>query len=510
MQHILLLPLSLLFSSILISQTSLKEIDLNYGSYDVGFQHYTQVDSSRMYRIHNEHNRQWGYRPIPMSIWYPAEVKNSSQVTMTVLDYLQVLKEEEEWEQLPDEFLLDWFPYLWNTPENQAHLPEKTIAIKDAAWLAGSFPVVVYSPSYQASSMENFALCEYLASHGYVVIASPSRGTDTRWLEGGTVKDMETQSRDVEFLLREIHRYPQINTGQITLMGFSFGGLSNALTVMKQPQVKAVISLDGTERYRYDVLASSAYFNLARFDRPYAHFAQKEIPAEILQSDNMPASLNTEFALYDSSQDSDIYCYRFHDLTHGYFSSFGVLFGNRDPRQDKSDTKIMASYRLVCEHVLQFLHGQLQGDAHALAFMERSPAQNGYAKTLLTQQKKKAQTPPFDYRTFIDLAYQQDYADLIPLYEKIKEQHPDLELQEGMINILGLYLSFDPATYAQGVRIFQMAIHLYPNSSNLYDSLGEAYYLHEDYPKAKEVFRQSLVLNPENGNATRRLQEMGQ
>ncbi|MEO1712112.1 MAG: tetratricopeptide repeat protein [Bacteroidota bacterium] len=510
MRNLILLGLGLFLSTILNSQTSLASIALEYGSYQVGFQHYTQVDSSRMYRIHNEKNRQWSYRPIPISIWYPADVKNNSQVTMTVLDYLQILKEEEEWEHLPNEFLLDWFTYLWNTPANQAHLTEKALAVKDAPWLGESFPVVVYAPSYQASSMENFALCEYLASQGYVVIASPSRGTDTRWLEGGTVKDMETQSRDVEFLLREIHRYLSINTEQIALMGFSFGGLSNALTVMKQPQVKAVVSLDGTERYRHEVLASSAYYNLARFDRPYVHFAQKEIPQDILKRENLPPSINTEFALYDSLSHSDIYRYRFHDLTHGYFSSFGVLFSNRDPSQDKSDDKIMASYRLVCEHVLQFLQGQLQGGAQALAFMEQSPAQNGYAETLLTQQKKKAQTPPFDYRTFIDLAYQQDYADLIPLYTKVKREHPDLALEEGMLNILGLYLSFDPATYAQGVQIFELATHLYPNSSNLYDSLGEAHLHQKEYAKAKEAFRQSLRLNPENGNATRRLEEMGE
>jgi len=96
---------------------------------------------------------------------------------------------------LPDEFLLDWFPYLWNTPENKAHLVEKTTAFSNSTFLDGKFPVIVYAPSYQASSIENFVLFKYLASHGFVVISSPSRGTDTRWLEGGTTKDMDTIKR---------------------------------------------------------------------------------------------------------------------------------------------------------------------------------------------------------------------------------------------------------------------------------------------------------------------------
>ena len=98
-------------------QTSLKEINLIAGEYEVGFKHYTIKDSTRTYQIHNEHNNQFISRPIP--IWYPAEIKNSNSKQLTVLDYLEVLKEEEEWKNLPNEFLLDWFKYLWNTPPKQ-------------------------------------------------------------------------------------------------------------------------------------------------------------------------------------------------------------------------------------------------------------------------------------------------------------------------------------------------------------------------------------------------------
>ncbi|MEL6926891.1 MAG: prolyl oligopeptidase family serine peptidase, partial [Bacteroidota bacterium] len=235
----------------IIAQTSLQEINLQNGTYAVGFRHYTAIDSSRTYRIHNEFNNQAIYRPIPISIWYPATVRDGDQ-PLKVLNYLEVLKEEEEWHHLPNAFLLDWFSFLWNTPENEAHLSETVTAFSAPHFAAGRYPVIVYAPSYQASSIENFALCEYLASHGYVVVSSPSRGTKTRWLEGATRRDMETQSRDVEFLLRELLRYSNIDDHKIALMGFSFGGLSNAVTAMKNDRICALISLDGTERYRYE------------------------------------------------------------------------------------------------------------------------------------------------------------------------------------------------------------------------------------------------------------------
>ncbi|MCK0109796.1 hypothetical protein MWU58_10850 [Flavobacteriaceae bacterium S0825] len=76
---------SLIFLQIcsLSGQDSLKEINLNKGKYEVGFQHYTVIDSTRTYQIHNEHNNQFILRPISISIWYPAEIKNSNTVILS-------------------------------------------------------------------------------------------------------------------------------------------------------------------------------------------------------------------------------------------------------------------------------------------------------------------------------------------------------------------------------------------------------------------------------------------
>jgi len=489
-------------------QTSLIEINLNSGNYSVGFKHYEAIDSTRTYRIYNDFNNQFLNRIIPISVWYPATDSNSVSKEVTVLDYLEVLKEEEEWKNLPNGFLLDWFPYLWNTPENTAHLSEKVNAFHTSSPLDGKFPVIIYAPSYQASSIENFALFEYLASHGFVVISSPSRGADTRWLEGGTAKDIETQSRDAEFLLKEIQTYKYMESDKVALMGFSFGGLANTITAMKNGNVRAIVSLDGTERYNYAILEKSPYFNLDKFTKPYIHFAQKEIPQEILTGDNIPAKLNYEFQLYDSLKYSNVYSYRFHDLTHSYFSSFGVLFANRDKRQDKSDDKIMASYRILSEHTLHFLNATLRNEKTGKIFIENDPDQNGFSQTLISKKMKLAIPQGFGYKNFNDLAHQQDYENLISLYKKTVANHPELQLQEGMLNTLGLRLSFNPEKKEKGYNVFLLALHLYPKSANLYDSLAEAYLHNKDFENAIVNFKKSLELNPENQNAIDRLKQI--
>lgn len=495
----------ILLSTISFGQTSLKQINLKAGAYKVGFRHYTINDSTRTYRIHNEFNTRFIERPVPISIWYPATTEDSNSEQLTVLNYLEVLKEEEEWEDLPNSFLLDWFPYLWDTPENRAHLSEKVNTYPNLPFLGGNFPVIVYAPSYQASSIENFALFEYLASNGFVVISSPSRGTQTRWLEGGTTKDMETQSRDIALLLKEVYRYKNMDSEKIALMGFSFGGLANVITAMKNKNIKAVISLDGTERYNYTVLENSPYFSLNQFTVPYIHFAQKEIPKEVLALDQIPEELNYKFQLYDFLQYSNAYSYRFHDLTHSYFSSFGVLFANRDKRQDKRDDKIMASYNLVCRHTLQFLNASLKNERKAHEFIENKPSENGFSEAMITKNMKQAIPKEFDYKDFNNLAFQQDYQDLIPLYTKIIIKHPELSLKEGVLNTLGLRLSFNPEKVEQGVNVLLFALDLYPKSANLYDSLAEVYYFHGDFKNAIYNYKKSLELNPENQNAIHKL-----
>lgn len=490
------------------AQTSLKDITPSPGKYQVGFDHYVAFDSTRTYQRIYDWNNQFIPRPIPISVWYPTEEKPSDGVPMKVLDYMQILKEEEEWEHLPDEQILNWFYYA-NTPANQAHLEESATAFRNSTPASGKFPAIVYAPSYEASSIENFAICEFLASHGYLVISSPSRGTDTRFFEGGTAKDMETQARDVEFLLQEISRNPNADLEQLATMGFSFGGLSNVLSQVRNDDIKAIVSLDGSIKYQYPTLKKSPFFDIDRVDVPFIHMAQKEIPEQVIREDKLDSTLN-RFEFYDSLNYSDAYQLQFHNLTHAHFSTLGVLFQERDKRQDKSDPEIMESHRLVCAYTLQFLNAYLKQDANTSTFLENQPIQNDVKDGLITASSKKAQKQMFTFQDFNEIAAKQDYQNLEELYTETKATYPSLMLPEGNLNNLGLQLVFNPESSEQGIWVFRLATQLYPNSANLFDSLGEAYLFVGDKSNATANFEKSLSLDPANQNAVNRLRQLSQ
>ena len=293
-------------------------------------------------------------------------------------------------------------------------------------------------------------------------------------------------------------------------MGFSFGGLSNMLAQMRNENIKAIVSLDGTERYQYELLKKSPFFNKNKIDVPYIHMAQKDIPEIVLKEDNIDPALNTKFQLYDSLSRCRAYRLKFHNMTHSYFSTLGILFEKRDKRQDKSDSELMESYKWVSKYTLSFLNAFLKDDNSSLAFIENNPSENGIKNGLITQRAKQPESEAFSFKDFNDLASNQNYESLIELFDSTMKKNPSLKLPEGNLNTLGLQLVFNPNTSEQGINVFLLATKLYPNSSNLFDSLAEGYLFMGDKEKAIESFEKSLELNSQNQNAINRLKQLNE
>ena len=97
----------------------------------------------------------------------------------------------------------------------------------------------------------------------------------------GTEQDMETQARDIEFLISEGSKYPQVDQVMIATMGFSFGGWSHVLGQMRNAKIKEIVSLDGSSIYQYATLKKSPFAIIEKVEVPFLHMAQKDIPAKV-------------------------------------------------------------------------------------------------------------------------------------------------------------------------------------------------------------------------------------
>jgi tetratricopeptide (TPR) repeat protein len=79
---------------------------------------------------------------------------------------------------------------------------------------------------------------------------------------------------------------------------------------------------------------------------------------------------------------------------------------------------------------------------------------------------------------------------------------------EGEFNELG-YRLMQAKMLTEALEIFNINVELYPESANVYDSLGECYLKAGNQEKAIENYKKSLEFNPENKNASEMLKKLG-
>ena len=133
------------------------------GPYPVGLKVVNQYDPSRKFPAAPDgpeaHGRQ-GSRPLQTLIWYPA--LQSSGKPMTVGDYVALADTEIN----------------FDTPQQAQNKRRRQLqnsfdiplwAVRDAKPVEERYPVIIYAPGDSSIAWENADLCEYLASHGYVV-----------------------------------------------------------------------------------------------------------------------------------------------------------------------------------------------------------------------------------------------------------------------------------------------------------------------------------------------------
>jgi Flp pilus assembly protein TadD len=81
------------------------------------------------------------------------------------------------------------------------------------------------------------------------------------------------------------------------------------------------------------------------------------------------------------------------------------------------------------------------------------------------------------------------------------------DISENSVNGTGYQLLAGKKT-ADAIRVFQLNVELHPESSNVYDSLGEAYMNSGSRDLAIQNYQKSLELNPQNANATEALKKL--
>jgi len=94
------------------------------------------------------------------------------------------------------------------------------------------------------------------------------------------------------------------------------------------------------------------------------------------------------------------------------------------------------------------------------------------------------------------------------LYYSLKDEHEDdYNFKEPELNMLG-YKLLQVSMNKEAIEIFKINVAEFPNSSNVYDSIGEAYMTNGDTKLAIKNYEISLKLDPKNENAKKMLEKL--
>jgi glyoxylase-like metal-dependent hydrolase (beta-lactamase superfamily II) len=91
--------------------------------------------------------------------------------------------------------------------------------------------------------------------------------------------------------------------------------------------------------------------------------------------------------------------------------------------------------------------------------------------------------------------------------EMVDSNDPEVYYNEVEFNVAG-YRLLGQEKVDEAIAVFQINVDRFPESWNVYDSLGEAYALKGDTGRAIELYRRSVELNPDNVNGVQALERL--
>jgi hypothetical protein len=363
-----------------VSQASSFVFLKKTGPHPVGLKVVDQYDRSRTYPSSPDEAR-----PLQTIIWYPSRrdtgkpmmVGDYTQLADTEINFDAPSKENNRWRSL---LLASSHVRMW--------------AMRDAEAASGRFPIVIYAPSDSSVGWENADLCEYLASHGYVVLASPSVGVASRDMTDD-LDGINAQARDISFLVSYAKTLSDTDSSEVAVVSWSWGGISSLFAAARDARIDALVELDGSMRYYPGMVKKAGDIQPERMTIPLLFFT-RNVSLEELENDGTPMEDKVGPNVLNAWKHGDLLSVNMLGMAHAEFSS---MFQRRESAQRFAENEVAdygrddanTSYAWVAGYTLSFLDAQLKHSASAKTYLEKAPADNGVPRHFMDVRFRRAQ-----------------------------------------------------------------------------------------------------------------------
>jgi dienelactone hydrolase len=454
-----------------LPQTAPEVFGLPAGEHSVGFRLLEDHDASRIVSagargaVHP--------RPIRTYLWYPAETARAQPMRF---GRYAALADDDVW---PDEITGDLRRRLKfeNGPlarslsktSYAALLARPTRGVENAAPLAGPFPLIVIGLGLYYESPVTFATtAEYLAGRGFVVATAPLVGTHTTPVRL-VVEDLETQVRDLEFVIARARQFSFVDAERLGVLGFDQGGMAGAVLAMRNRDVDAFVSLDSGIQYPHasGLPRSSPHYDALALRVPWLHAASRA---------DGPQRTDGARSLFDEAVHSERYWLRIQDLGHADFTSYALVEGRGDVAGawNAATPAGAAGHRAVAEYVLHFFGAYLARSDVSMALLDQArealPPDAG-----MTLEQRPATPAPISYDEVVRKIVSGQAEEAVSGLRALVAQSPDDPmLSEFNLGRLCVSLLITWNLAKETVPLAEFAVERYPSSPNAKAMLAAA------------------------------------
>ena len=499
----------LLFCSGVCAQGQLQ-FSAPWGPHAIGFKVVHLVDSSRSWN--DGHDPLTGApvtampeRPLQVLVWYPA---GAAGKPMVYSDYLALLASEDGAvnDQAMIQRVVDGQIQAWAgaDPLNdyQTIAAQPVHATTAATPVAGPFPLVIYAPSDSNASFEDDVLCEYLASHGYIVISTSSRGAHLPYMTNAQMPvDMantRAQAADIGVLIGQAAKLAAVDTSKITVLGYSWGGMASTFAATTDDRIKLLVELDGSVRYYPKLLAMAPDITPDRIQVPLLIFADQEDPLTS-NKNNKPSSF------IDRIQHADVTTIWLRDMQHDDLTSDSLRFGNNHPHGPATAQQRSESYSWIARYTLAFLDAHFKNDPSAKDFLGTTPETQGVPAGMFVMMHRASRGPALSLQDFAQHLDKVGFDHSVTVYADYHHEHPDFRLTQDQLEpwLSALVHLHD---FQRALGLAELGTFIAPKRSNAWMDLAYVEDMLHQPAQALHAFQQALRFDPGNAYARAQIQ----
>lgn len=495
------LLLLLVYANAAYSQSSNAKITLyvpETGEFSVGFQILEVQDYSRMVTGGSSpvvtHPR-----PIRVYLWYPA-ARSEQDKTIRFGRYAE-LANDDIWSAdivggLHEKLRYSRRPLARALGKEQfeALLQQPLTAVEDSIPLEGPFPLIVIGQGvYYESPIVFAALAEYLAGRGFAVVTSPLVGTNSPIVTVDVV-GLETQVRDLEFVVAYARRLPYVSQNKLGVFGFDMGGMAGLILTMRNADVDAFVSVSSGVLYPHPagIPMASPDYDPAALRSPWLH----SMPSSWIKSSDSAS----DESLFRAANQSDRYLLLTEGMGHVDYTGYALIEGRPAMVEywEAAKPGDIDRYLMVSNYIATFFTAYLKDDSDSMAVLSNNQLESVQGSTM-TLEHRPAETLTITYEEFVQAVIAGHADSAISKVRSVKESQPNhILLDEEHLNRIVYSLRGTWGLDKEILPLLEFIVELYPTSSNALYMLAEGKIVQMEYSAAIEIYERLLVLDPDD------------